>query len=216
MTQQQHGSSTATEEHHPKVVGKKLAETAVQFTQQAEKLSHQHPTGEDPGVAIEAQFVTPHDPVIITSDGKRLPGVPLQEAHKLNVLREELQGKPESVEIKAGDETKEKISNIEKANPEQKKSCSVAFGTEWRISTKVQQQQHIAKTDTPFSYQSSLPSTAALWTSKYAAQSSMHVLSNQRILSQPGISRSYRLGLIVYDDAHDLEEYLVPVDFSRS
>ncbi|CVL01011.1 related to triacylglycerol lipase [Fusarium mangiferae] len=121
MTQQQHGSSTTTEEHHPKVVGKKLAETAVQFTQQAEKLSHQHPTGEDPGVAIEAQFVTPHDPVIITSDGKRLPGVPLQEAHKLNVLREELQGKPESVEIKAGDETKERISNVEKANPEQKK-----------------------------------------------------------------------------------------------
>ncbi|WKT48759.1 AB-hydrolase lipase domain [Fusarium oxysporum f. sp. vasinfectum] len=138
MTQQQHGSSTATQEHHPKVFGKKLAETAVQFTQQAEKLSHQHPTGEDPGVAIEAQFVTPHDPVIITSDGKRLPGVPLQEAHKLNVLREELQGEPESVEIKAGNETKEKISNVENANPEQKK------------------QQHIAKTNTPFSYQSSL------------------------------------------------------------
>ncbi|KAF5563572.1 triacylglycerol lipase [Fusarium phyllophilum] len=121
MTKQQHGSSTTTQEHHPKVVGKKLAETAVQFTQQAEKLSHQHPTGQDPGVAIEAQFVTPHDPVIITSDGKRLPGVPLQEAHKLNVLREELQGEPESVEIKAGDETKEKISNVENANPEQKK-----------------------------------------------------------------------------------------------
>jgi pimeloyl-ACP methyl ester carboxylesterase len=121
MTQRQHGSSTTTQEHRPKVVGKQLAETAVQFTQQAEKLSHQHPTGQDPGVAIEAQFVTPHDPVIITSDGKRLPGVPLQEAHKLNVLREELQGEPESVEIKAGDETKEKISNVENANPEQKK-----------------------------------------------------------------------------------------------
>ncbi|KAF4341395.1 triacylglycerol lipase [Fusarium beomiforme] len=115
------GSSTATQQRHPKVVGKRLTETAVQFTQQAEKLSHQHPTGDDPGVAIEAQFVTPHDPVIITSDGKRLPGVPLQEAHKLNVLREELQGEPESVEIKEGNETKEKISNIESAEPEQKK-----------------------------------------------------------------------------------------------
>ncbi|KAG5665226.1 hypothetical protein KAF25_009351 [Fusarium avenaceum] len=121
MTQNHHSSSTATQEHHPKVMGKRVAEKAVQFSQQAEKLSHQHPTDEDPGVAVEAQFVTPHDPVIITSDGNRLPGVPLQEAHKLNVLREELQGKPESVEIKEGVETKEKISNVENADPEQRK-----------------------------------------------------------------------------------------------
>jgi pimeloyl-ACP methyl ester carboxylesterase len=121
MTQDYHGSSTTTQERHPKVAGKKVAEKAIQFSQQAEKLSHQHPTGEDPGVAVEAQFVTPHDPVIITSDGNRLPGVPLQEAYKLNVLREELQGKPESVEIKEGAETKEKISNVESADPEQRK-----------------------------------------------------------------------------------------------
>ncbi|KAF4983293.1 hypothetical protein FZEAL_1278 [Fusarium zealandicum] len=113
MTQQHNGSSTTTQKRHPRVLGHKLAQTAVQFSQQAEKLSHQHPTGEESSVAIEAQFVTPHDPVIVTSDGQRLPGVPLQEAHKLNVLREELEGEPESVEIKDGDETKEKISNIE-------------------------------------------------------------------------------------------------------
>ncbi|KAF5000307.1 hypothetical protein FGRMN_1851 [Fusarium graminum] len=121
MSQNYRSSSTATEEHHPKVVGKRIAEKAIQFSQQAEKLSHQHPTGQDSRVAVEAQFVTPHDPVIITSDGNRLPGVPLQEAYKLNVLREELQGEPESVEIKEGDETKEKISNVENAAPEQRK-----------------------------------------------------------------------------------------------
>ena len=124
MAQQSQGSSTAIQEHHPRVLGRKLAETAVQFSQQAEKLSHQNPT-DNSGVAIEAQFVTPHDPVIVTSDGNRLPGVPLQEAHKLNVLREELEGKPESVEIKEGDETKEKISNVENAGPEQKKVVQV-------------------------------------------------------------------------------------------
>ncbi|KAF5023634.1 hypothetical protein F66182_4303 [Fusarium sp. NRRL 66182] len=121
MTQKHRGSSTATQEHHPRVLGKKLAETAVRFSQQAEKLSHQHPTSDESSVAVEAQFVTPHDPVIVTSDNQRLPGVPLQEAHKLNVLREELQGEPESVEIKEGGETKEKISNVESAEPEQNK-----------------------------------------------------------------------------------------------
>ncbi|KAK4129502.1 alpha/beta-hydrolase [Parathielavia appendiculata] len=64
---------------------------AAEFINQAEKLSHHHPSESDgDGVAIEAHFVTPHDPVIVTSDGNRLPPVPLDEAHKLNVLRQEL------------------------------------------------------------------------------------------------------------------------------
>jgi pimeloyl-ACP methyl ester carboxylesterase len=63
----------------------------AEFAKQAEKLSHHHPRdGEHDGVAVEAQFVTRHDPVIVTADGNRLPTVPLQEAHKLNLLREEL------------------------------------------------------------------------------------------------------------------------------
>ncbi|KAJ4314727.1 hypothetical protein N0V84_008720 [Fusarium piperis] len=116
-----HDGTSAAQERSPRVIGKKLAETAVQFSQQAEKLSHQQPTGQDHSVAIEAQFVTPHDPVIVTSDGQRLPGVPLQEAHKLNILREELQGEPKSVEIKEGDEIKEKISNIESTDTRHRK-----------------------------------------------------------------------------------------------
>lgn len=63
---------------------------AVQFAKQAEKLSHKHPEQGHSEVAAEAKFVTPQDPVIVTSDGHRLPGVPLEEAHKLNVLRDEL------------------------------------------------------------------------------------------------------------------------------
>lgn len=90
-----------------------LAESAVQFTQQAEKLSYQPPSSAPPSaVPIQAQFVTPQDPVLVTADGGRLPGVPLREAHKLNILREELQGTPETVDIKEGAETKESISNV--------------------------------------------------------------------------------------------------------
>ncbi|KAK3300277.1 Alpha/Beta hydrolase protein [Chaetomium fimeti] len=64
---------------------------AGEFASQVEKLSHQHPSESDgDGIAVEARFVTPQDPVLVTSDGNRLPPVPLEEAHKLNVLREEL------------------------------------------------------------------------------------------------------------------------------
>lgn len=115
MSPQQSTSSTQLETHSS-ASSSRLARAAVKFSQQAEKLSHQNadPNSDEKNasLAVEAQFITPHDPVIITSDGHRLPGVPLQEAHKLNVLREEMDGEPESVEIKAGDETKEKISNV--------------------------------------------------------------------------------------------------------
>lgn len=109
---QQHNTPTTSLEKHSSIPDRSLANIAVQFSQQAEKLSYQHLDGDDPSVAVEAQFVTPHDPVIITSDDRRLPGVPLQEAHKLNILRERLGGEPESVEMKEGDETKEEISYV--------------------------------------------------------------------------------------------------------
>ncbi|KAI1382081.1 alpha/beta-hydrolase [Hypoxylon crocopeplum] len=66
--------------------------TAVEFAQQAEKLSlqttqnNEHPDT----VAVSAQFITPQDPVIVTADGNRLPTVPLEQAHKLNILRDKL------------------------------------------------------------------------------------------------------------------------------
>jgi pimeloyl-ACP methyl ester carboxylesterase len=69
-----------------------MSRSAVEFAQQAAKLSHQNPEdGEVGEFATEARFVTAQDPVIVTSEGNRLPGVPLEEAHKLNMLKEELQ-----------------------------------------------------------------------------------------------------------------------------
>ncbi|CAM1503027.1 Fc.00g078030.m01.CDS01 [Cosmosporella sp. VM-42] len=121
MREELHGASGGAPEAQPRVSSAGLAQNAVQFTQQAEKLSHQHPSDTAPAVAIEAQFVTPQDPVIITSDGQRLPGVPLQEAHKLNILREELQGQLETVEIKEDGVTKERISNASEPDGEARK-----------------------------------------------------------------------------------------------
>ena len=46
--------------------GGTMANSAVDFAKQSEKLSHQQPEeGKADDVAIEAQFVTPHDPVIV-------------------------------------------------------------------------------------------------------------------------------------------------------
>lgn len=110
------GTSGGAVLEKPKVSAAKIAQHAVEFAQQAEKLSHQHPTQEEPAVALEARFVTPQDPIIITSDGYRLPGVPIQEAHRLNILREELEGKPETVDLEKNGQTEERISNV--SNPE--------------------------------------------------------------------------------------------------
>ncbi|KAK3695042.1 Alpha/Beta hydrolase protein [Podospora appendiculata] len=75
-----------------------LGKSAVEFAQQAEKLSHRLPqNGEsesetnNDGVAVEALFPAPYDPVIVTADGNRLPAVSFEEAHRLNLLREELE-----------------------------------------------------------------------------------------------------------------------------
>lgn len=77
----------------------KAATAATQYAHQAEKLSYV-PPGQDAngsGTAIEAQYVTPQDPIIITGDGGRLPGVPLLEADKLNALKAEIEGEPGDV-----------------------------------------------------------------------------------------------------------------------
>lgn len=44
------------------------------------------------GVAVQAKFITPLDPVIETATGDRLPAVPLEEAHKINALKETVDG----------------------------------------------------------------------------------------------------------------------------
>src|SRR4051794_8323692 len=69
-----------------------IERAAIEFAQQAEKLSHLNPhNGSVDGVAVEAEFITNADTVIITADENRLPSVPVEQAHRLNALREELE-----------------------------------------------------------------------------------------------------------------------------
>jgi hypothetical protein len=63
-----------------------------EFADQAEHLgqytTNQEDEGTGPTRAVQAIFVTPLDPVIETEDGGRLPVVPVDEAVKLNRLKE--------------------------------------------------------------------------------------------------------------------------------
>lgn len=66
---------------------------AQKYTNYAEHLSllpHNHHHPNDP--AIEAEFVTPQDPIIVTANGGRLPAVPVKKAHELNELKDEAEG----------------------------------------------------------------------------------------------------------------------------
>ncbi|KAI9838588.1 MAG: hypothetical protein M1819_004900 [Sarea resinae] len=70
------------------------ARAAIEFTHQAQRLAALTPNQENESTgstsAIEADFVTPQDPVVITANGGRLPAVPFDEAQKLNVLRDQI------------------------------------------------------------------------------------------------------------------------------
>jgi pimeloyl-ACP methyl ester carboxylesterase len=71
---------------------------AIEFAHQAERLAQYtvDQENEETGStqAVEAKFVTAQDPVIITADGGRLPAVPLEEAVKLNRLKDQVEGVP--------------------------------------------------------------------------------------------------------------------------
>src|SRR5687767_6527219 len=97
-----------------------LAQTALEFARQAEKLSFQKPNDEgSPNLAVEARFVTPQDPVLVTSGGQRLPAVPVEEAHRLNILRRELEGAGDIVGIQEGDRTEIHIAGTDANGEEQ-------------------------------------------------------------------------------------------------
>ncbi|KAM3074861.1 hypothetical protein ACMFMG_008274 [Clarireedia jacksonii] len=65
------------------------------YAQQAAKLSFVDPEQDEDGsgTAIRADYVTPRDTVVVMGDGGRLPGVPVEEAEKLNGLRRQCEGK---------------------------------------------------------------------------------------------------------------------------
>jgi pimeloyl-ACP methyl ester carboxylesterase len=73
---------------------KTKSEAVDKFKHQAEKLSLR-PSEDDSdeakqSTAVAAHFVTPRDPVVETASGDRLPAVPLEEAQKLNQLKDEI------------------------------------------------------------------------------------------------------------------------------
>ncbi|KAK7952209.1 uncharacterized protein PG986_007937 [Apiospora aurea] len=82
--------------------GADQVQAAIQFRHQAEKLSLQPHNAEHPeNIAVNAQFITPQDAVVVTADGNRLPGPPLQEAFKLNELRDGLDSNHSTDDIKS-------------------------------------------------------------------------------------------------------------------
>ena len=69
---------------------------AARYQEHAAKLSLLPPSDDSRGAkdssAVEATFITPHDPVIKTQDGGRLPAVPVSQAVELNQLKDEANG----------------------------------------------------------------------------------------------------------------------------
>lgn len=82
------------------------ARAAIEYAHQAERLSFRprrksrSPLGRD--TAVQANFVTPHDPVIVTASGGRLPAVSLVEAEKLNLLKNRVEEVQSSQNEKSG------------------------------------------------------------------------------------------------------------------
>lgn len=76
------------------VVHQDKSTSALEYARQAELLSQftHEQENEETGntAAVEAKFLTPQDPVIATANGGRLPAVPPIEAHKLNLLKHEI------------------------------------------------------------------------------------------------------------------------------
>ncbi|CZS89373.1 related to triacylglycerol lipase [Rhynchosporium agropyri] len=73
-----------------------LSTTAIKYAHQAEKLSLAAPGDDVNGskTVVQAHFITPNDPILVTRDGGRLPAVPLAEAANLNRLKATMEGSP--------------------------------------------------------------------------------------------------------------------------
>ncbi|KAK8213363.1 hypothetical protein M8818_002662 [Zalaria obscura] len=95
---------------------------AIEYARQSERLAQYTAEQEDDTTgstrAVEAKFVTPQDPVIQTVNGGRLPAVPLEEAIKLNVLKDVLEDRDPSQSFPAKCGTREaKDGTIHGARP---------------------------------------------------------------------------------------------------
>ena len=101
---------------------KQRPQVAKDYVQQAERLGQYTAKQEsdDTGStrAVEAKFVTPQDPIIETANGGRLPAVPLNEAVKLNKLKDTLEGRDLSANVPVKSGTREaKDGTIHGARP---------------------------------------------------------------------------------------------------
>lgn len=71
--------------------------SANAYAEQGQRLAQYTPGQENNATgstqAVEAKFITPLDPVVETADGRRLPSIPVDEARKLNALKDELDGR---------------------------------------------------------------------------------------------------------------------------
>lgn len=87
------GSGELKQPHHR---SESTSRAASDYVHQAERLGYEHPRDFHGHVvatdAAEAKFVTAQDPVIETFDGQRLPAVPVEEAVKLNALKDKAEG----------------------------------------------------------------------------------------------------------------------------
>ncbi|KAF2172364.1 hypothetical protein M409DRAFT_50076 [Zasmidium cellare ATCC 36951] len=96
MPHHTHAPQNGIDGSHANGVHKKES-SAIEYTHQAKKLAQLTPDQEDDSTgstqAAEAKFVTPLDPVIETTDGKRLPAIPIEEAAALNKLKDEVEGR---------------------------------------------------------------------------------------------------------------------------
>ena len=85
------------------------AVAAMEYTRQAKKFSYTMPHQTEPrlqNTAVEAKFITPQDPVVVTASGGRLPVIPLEGAKTLNRLKNEVEGHnaaPESPALKSAE-----------------------------------------------------------------------------------------------------------------
>lgn len=83
-------------------------QSAIEYAHQAERLGQYTTEQEDEATgstqAVEAKFITPQDPVIETANGGRLPAVPIEEATKLNRLKDILEDRDpsESAPVESG------------------------------------------------------------------------------------------------------------------
>ncbi|KAL5378264.1 hypothetical protein DPSP01_009197 [Paraphaeosphaeria sporulosa] len=117
-------TATKVRDHvdHAQDKTKSKTRAAIDFAHQAERLAYLAPAQEDDATgstqAVEAKFITAQDPVIVTADGGRLPAVPIDEAKKLNRLRDLIDDRDPSESAPVAGEAREaKDGTIHGARP---------------------------------------------------------------------------------------------------